>query len=195
MPDAPAMALVSTPNRSHFPALPPDWATMVRMGKKGRGSGTPALMALAAAGVAHSVHEYEHDPRSEVGFGLEGAAKLGIEPQRVFKTLMAEADGKLACAVVPASGHLSLKALAAALNAKRAEMADPAAAERATGYVLGGISPLGQKTPHATVIDATACQYATIVVSGGRRGLSVELAPADLAALTRGTFAPIGCER
>jgi len=162
------------------------------MGKKPRPSGTPALVALDAAGVEYVVHEYVHDPRSDVGFGLESAAKLGVEPRRVFKTLMADVDGRLVCAVVPASGHLDLKALAGALNAKRAQMADAATAERATGYVVGGISPLGHKTPHATVIDDSARQFATILVSGGRRGLSVELAPADVAGLTAGVFAPIG---
>jgi len=162
------------------------------MAKKGRSSGTPALVVLDAAGVDYRLYEYEHDARSEVGFGLEGAAKLGIAPQRVFKTLMADVDGKLVCAVVPASGHLNLKALAAAVGGKKAEMAQPAAAERATGYVIGGISPLGQKQAHPTVIDISASQYDTILVSAGRRGLSVELAPSDVVALVHGRLAPIG---
>ena len=162
------------------------------MGKKHSPTGTPALIALEAGGVSYRVHEYEHDPRSDVGFGLESAAKLGVEAQRVFKTLMAEVDGRLVCAVVPASGQLDLKALAAALGAKRAEMAKPLAAERATGYVVGGISPMGQKTPHTTVIDDSSLQFATIIVSGGRRGLSIELAPSDLTRLTNGVVAAIG---
>jgi len=160
-----------------------------------RSAGTPALVALDAAGVAYNIHEYEHDPRSDVGFGLESAAKLGVNATRVFKTLMAEVDGCLVCAVVPASGQLDLKALAAALRAKRAEMAEPVVAERATGYVVGGISPLGHKTPHPTVIDDSAIQFTTIIVSGGRRGLSIELAPSDLARLTHGVVAPIGRQR
>ena len=162
------------------------------MSKKTKPAGTPALVVLDAAGVEYGVLEYEHDARSEVGFGLESAAKLGVEAQRVFKTLMAEADGRRVCAVVPASGQLDLKALAAALGAKRAEMAEPGVAERATRYVVGGISPLGHKTPHATIIDDSALQFATIIVSGGRRGLSVELAPSALIRLTNGAVAPIG---
>ena len=155
-------------------------------------SGTPAILALDAAGVDYSLHEYEHDPRTDLGFGLEGAAKLGIEPERIFKTLMAHVDGKLACGIVPVSGKLSLKALAAACGGKKAEMTQPAQAERATGYVVGGISPLGQKTAHPTVIDSSAQNFGTILVSGGRRGLDIELRPSDLQALTNAVFAPIG---
>ena len=161
------------------------------MAKKAN-SGTPALRALEAAGVSFQVYEYEHDPRFEGGFGKETATRLTIAPERVFKTLLADVDGHLVCAVVPASGTLDLKALAGAVGGKRAAMADPAQAERATGYVVGGISPLGQKQPHRTVIDASVHQYATILVSGGKRGLSVELAPADLSVLTHATFAAIG---
>ena len=154
-------------------------------------SGTPALAALAAAGVPHTAHPYEHDPRSTVGYGLEAAEVLGVEPDRVFKTLMASVDGTLTVAVVPVTGKLDLKALAHAVGGKRAAMADPAAAERATGYVVGGISPLGQRTPHPTVVDETVELFDTVLVSGGRRGLDVELAPADLIALTSATVADI----
>jgi len=161
------------------------------MGKK-TPSGTPALRVLEAAGVTFRLHEYEHDPRFEHGFGLESAARLGVAPERVFKTLLADVDGHLVCAVVPASGMLDLKALEGAAGGKRAVMAEPAQAERATGYVVGGISPLGQKQAHRTVIDASAQQFPTILVSGGRRGLSAEVAPADLARLTGAVFAAIG---
>lgn len=154
-------------------------------------SGTPALAALAAARVPHTAHPYEHDPRSTVGYGLEAAEVLGVEPDRVFKTLMASVDGTLTVAVVPVTGKLDLKALAHAVGGKKAAMADPAAAERATGYVVGGISPLGQRTPHPTVVDETVELFDTVLVSGGRRGLDVELAPADLIALTSATVADI----
>ena len=119
------------------------------MGKKKQQAGTPALRALDAAGVPHQVREYEHDPRSPLGFGQEAAAVLGVEPDRVFKTLVASVDGALTVAVVPVTGQLDLKALATAAGGKRAVMAEPAAAERATGYVVGGISPLGQRTAPA----------------------------------------------
>lgn len=154
-------------------------------------SGTPALVALAAAGVPHTAHAYEHDPRSTVGYGLEAAEVLGIDPEQVYKTLMASVDGTLTVAVVPVAGKLDLKALAQAVGGKKAVMADPAAAERATGYVVGGISPLGQKTPHPTVVDETVQLFDTVFVSGGRRGLDVELAPDDLIRLTAATVADI----
>ena len=155
-------------------------------------AGTPAILACEAAGVTYSLHEYEHDPRTDLGFGLEGAAKLGIEPERIFKTLMAMVDGKLACGIVPVSGKLSLKALASACGGKKADMAQPTQAEKATGYVVGGISPLGQKTAHPTIIDSSAQNFDTILVSGGRRGLDIELSPTDLQTLTHGVFARIG---
>ena len=155
-------------------------------------SGTPAILAVEAAGVSYRLYEYEHDPRTEMGFGREGAAKLGIEPERIFKTLMAVADGKLVCGIVPVSGKLSLKALANAVGAKKADMAQPSQAEKATGYVVGGISPLGQKTSHPMVIDSSAQNFDTILVSGGRRGLDIELSPSDLQELTHAVFAPIG---
>jgi Cys-tRNA(Pro)/Cys-tRNA(Cys) deacylase len=154
-------------------------------------AGTPALAALAAAGVPHTAHAYDHDPRSTVGYGLEAAEVLGVEPERVFKTLMTSVDGALTVAVVPVTGKLDLKALAQAAGGKKAVMADPAAAERATGYVVGGISPLGQKTPHPTVVDETVWLFDTVFVSGGRRGLDVELTPDDLVRLTSATVAAI----
>lgn len=154
-------------------------------------TGTPALVALSAAGVAHTAHPYEHDPASTLGYGLEAADVLGVEPERVFKTLMTTVDGALTVAVVPVTGKLDLKALAHAAGGKKAAMADPAAAERATGYVVGGISPLGQKTAHPTVLDETVWLFDTVLVSGGRRGLDVELAPDDLVRLTDAVVADI----
>src|SRR6476661_9831682 len=147
------------------------------------GKGTPATLLLAREGVPHTLHPYEPDARV-LSYGEAGAIALGVDPARMFKTLLADLDGKLVCAVVPVSGSLDLKALAAALNGKKASMADPAAAERSTGYVVGGISPLGQKSRLGTVVDATAMEHETVHVSGGRRGLSVEVAPADLVRLT-----------
>ncbi|MDT0265008.1 Cys-tRNA(Pro) deacylase [Streptomyces sp. DSM 44915] len=156
----------------------------------GRGGGTPATVAASRAGVAFSTHAYRHDPAAG-GYGAEAARALGREPARVFKTLVAEVDGALTVALVPVSASLSLKALAAAVGGKRAAMADPAVAERATGYVRGGISPLGQRRRLPTVLDASAAEHPTILVSAGRRGLEIELAPADLAALTDARTAPI----
>ena len=154
-------------------------------------SGTPALVALAAAGVPHTAHVYEHDASSPVGYGLEAAQVLGIPPEQVYKTLMATVDGALTVAVVPVTGMLDLKALAQAVGGKKASMADRSAAERATGYVVGGISPLGQKSAHPTVVDETVWLFDTVFVSGGRRGLDVELAPDDLVRLTDATVADI----
>ncbi len=153
-------------------------------------SGTPATVALAAAGVAFTEHEYAHDP-ANTNFGLEAAEVLGVDPGQVFKTLLAEVDGSLAVAIVPVSGKLDLKAFAAALGGKKAEMADPRVAERRTGYVVGGISPIGQKLAHPTVLDETAELYDTVCVSGGRRGFDVELAPADLVRVTGAVVAAI----
>lgn len=154
-------------------------------------TGTPATVALTKAGIAFAVHEYHHDPAAP-SFGLEAAAALGVEPDRVFKTLLAEVEGVgLAVGVVPVTGSLDLKALASRLGGKRATMAPPALAERRTGYVVGGISPIGQKSALPTVIDETAELWDTVFVSGGRRGLDLELAPADLAALTGATFGDI----
>ena len=153
-------------------------------------AGTPATVALTRAGVAFTAHAYEHDPRT-AAYGLEAAEKLGIDPDRVFKTLLANVDGALAVGIVPVAQQLDLKALAQALGGKRAEMADPAVAERRTGYVVGGISPIGQKFALPTVLDESAILCETILVSGGRRGLDLELAPDDLLAITAGRYAPI----
>jgi Cys-tRNA(Pro)/Cys-tRNA(Cys) deacylase len=154
-------------------------------------AGTPATVALTRAEVPFTEHAYAHDPGSG-SYGLEAAAALGVAPERVFKTLLARVDGTLTVAVVPVSGQLDLKALAAAVGGKRAEMADPRDAERVTGYVVGGISPIGQRKTLPTVLDATATGFATVFVSGGRRGLDIELGPADLVRVTRATVAPIG---
>ena len=161
------------------------------MAKKMASQGTPATAALTAAGVPFVVHPYAHDP-SAPSYGLEAAEVLGIDPARVFKTLMVEVEGRLAVGVVPVSGSLDLKAVANALGSKKASMADPKAAERRTGYVLGGISPLGQRQPSPTVLDESALGFETIFVSGGRRGLDIEVAPADLVRLTRAVTAAIG---
>ncbi len=153
------------------------------------GTGTPATALLTRQKVVHRVHTYTH--RGGQAYGPEAAEALGLEADRVFKTLVAEVDGTLTVGVVPVSATLDLKALATAVGGKRARMADVAAAERATGYVAGGISPLGQKKRLRTVVDASARELPTLFCSGGRRGLEVELAPADLARLTGATFAPI----
>ncbi|MFJ3764625.1 Cys-tRNA(Pro) deacylase [Streptomyces sp. NPDC090082] len=163
---------------------------MAKKQKKNSG-GTPATVALTAAGTAFTVHAYEHDPAS-ASYGEEAAEALGVSPDRVFKTLVADVDGELTVAVVPVAGQLDLKALATAVGGKRAAMADPVAAERTTGYVRGGISPLGQRKRLRTVLDSSASDHATVCVSAGRRGLEVELSPADLAALTSAVVAPIG---
>ncbi|HEY8754576.1 MAG TPA: Cys-tRNA(Pro) deacylase [Arthrobacter sp.] len=161
------------------------------MGRKSSSNGTPATAALAAAGVPFVLHPYAHDP-SAANYGTEAAEALGIAPEIVYKTLMVEVEGRLAVGVVPVSGNLDLKAFAAALGAKKASMADPAAAERRTGYVLGGISPLGQRQPAPTVVDSSALALRTMLVSGGKRGLDLELAPADLIRLTSAVTAAIG---
>jgi Cys-tRNA(Pro)/Cys-tRNA(Cys) deacylase len=159
--------------------------------KQRPGGGTPATLALTAAGIAFEARAYEHDPRAE-SYGLEAAEALGADPATVFKTLMASLDGRLVVGIVPVSGQLDLKALARALGGSKAVMADVAAAERATGYVAGGISPIGQKRAHPTVLDESALAHATVLVSGGRRGLDVELAPHDLVAITGAVTATIG---
>ncbi|MGN6429043.1 Cys-tRNA(Pro) deacylase [uncultured Leifsonia sp.] len=160
------------------------------MAKRTASSGTPATVALAAAGIPFSVHPYEHDPAAP-SYGLEAAAALGVEPDRVFKTLLADTELGIVVGVVPVTGMLDLKALASAVGAKRASMADPAVAERRTGYVVGGISPVGQKTAHVTVVDETAQLFDTVFVSGGRRGLDIELAPDDLLVAVSGRYAAI----
>jgi Cys-tRNA(Pro)/Cys-tRNA(Cys) deacylase len=152
--------------------------------------GTPATLALDRLHIDYSLHSYEHDPRAD-SFGIEAANALGLDPRRIFKTLIAAADNRLICAVVPVAGKLNLKALASVVGAKRAELADPAKAQRATGYVLGGISPLGHRSPVPVVVDASIEQFETVYVSAGKRGLQVELTPADLARASAGQSADI----
>jgi Cys-tRNA(Pro)/Cys-tRNA(Cys) deacylase len=164
---------------------------------RGRGSerrsagGTPATVALTRAGVAFTEHPYEHDPAA-ASYGVEASDILRLPPEQVLKTLLTRVDGRLVVAVVPVSGQLDLKALAAAVGGKKAAMADPAEAERATGYVVGGISPLGQRRCHPTVLDESALAFERVYVSGGRRGLDVGLAPTDLVRLTGAVVAAIG---
>ena len=153
--------------------------------------GTPATVALERAGVTFTVHAYDHDPRS-TSYGLEAADALGLDPDRVFKTLLADVDGELVVAVVPVSGQLDLKALAAVLGGKRAAMADPAVAERTTGYVVGGISPIGQRKRLRTVVDETAVTRPAVYVSGGRRGMDLGLDPSDLVRVLDAHVARIG---
>lgn len=162
---------------------------MARRGTEGA-SGTPATLALTRADVAFTVHGYAHDRTAE-SYGAEAAEALGAAPERVLKTLLARTDGALTVAVLPVSTQLDLKALASAVRAKRAALAERADAERATGYVVGGISPLGQRKQLSTVLDASALLHDTVLISAGRRGLEVELAPADLRALTRAHTADI----
>lgn len=158
--------------------------------------GTRAIEAARRAGIVHMVHEYAHDDRASLraggrGYALEAVDALGIDAGRVFKTIIVSVDGRLGIAIVPADAEVDLKAVADAMGGRRAAIAMPAEAERATGYVLGGISPLGTRRPLPTVLDASAAGHATIHVSAGRRGLEIELAPADLLALTRGVSAPV----
>ena len=149
---------------------------------------TPAVDLLVRNATAHRLHEYRHEPGA-TSIGRAAAAALAAEPDRVFKTLVVVADGELVVAVVPVSGELDVKAFAAAIGAKRVAMADRIIAERATGYVVGGISPLGQKRRLPTVVDQSAERWPTVFVSGGRRGLEIELAPGDLVSLTGGKTA------
>jgi Cys-tRNA(Pro)/Cys-tRNA(Cys) deacylase len=146
---------------------------------------TPATTAARRAGIAFEVHEYEHDP-SAVSYGMEAAEALGVDPGRVFKTLVADLDGALTVCIVPVAGELDLRSLG-----KRARLADTAKAERTTGYVAGGISPLGQRRALPTLVDETALEHETVFVSAGRRGLEIELAPQDLVALTNGRVRPL----
>jgi Cys-tRNA(Pro)/Cys-tRNA(Cys) deacylase len=152
---------------------------------------TPALSLLNDAGIAYTVHTYGHHSGTD-SYGEEAAQALGVEPSRVFKTLIAATDDRrLVVGVVPVSGRLDLKALAIAVGAKRVDLAEPAAAQRATGYVVGGISPFGQRQTLPSVVDGTALEHATVYVCGGRRGLQVEVAPADLVTVTGATTAAI----
>jgi Cys-tRNA(Pro)/Cys-tRNA(Cys) deacylase len=152
--------------------------------------GTPATVALDRANIDYRLHPYAHDARAD-SYGDEAAVALGVDPHRIFKTLIAAVDGKLVCAVVPVAARLNLKALAAASGGKKADLADPAHAQRATGYVLGGISPLGHRSRIPVVLDASTATFDTIFVSAGKRGLQVELDPADLQTLTGATLAGI----
>jgi Cys-tRNA(Pro)/Cys-tRNA(Cys) deacylase len=146
---------------------------------------TPAIAAVERAGVAFRTYAYEHDPRSE-SYGLEAAEKLGVDPARVFKTLVVDVDGRLGVVIVPVAAQVELKALG-----KRTTLADGGAAERATGYVLGGISPLGQRRRLPTTLDVSALDHETILVSGGRRGLELEIDPRDLVRLTDAQTRPV----
>lgn len=160
-------------------------------GAKGAGS-TPATVQLERAGVTFQLYEYEHSAdHMDDGYGLEAAHKLGFDEHQVFKTLMADVGNERVVGVVPVSGHMDLKALAAAVGAKKATMADPKVAMRESGYVVGGISPLGQKTHHKTVLDSSALDHTEILVSGGKRGLSVGIDPNDLLAVLDAQSAPI----
>ena len=151
---------------------------------------TRALVALADLGIAHVVHRFEAEG-ADGGYGLAAARMLGVDEERVFKTLLASVDGRAVVAVVPVSARLSPKAVATALGAKRCEMMAPRDAERLTGYVVGGISPFGQRTRLPTVVDETVLGHGTVFVSAGRRGLDVELDPKDLVAACAATVAPI----
>ena len=163
---------------------------MARRDAAGASAGTPATAALTRAGIAFTVHAYDHDPRA-TSYGEEAAAALGLTVDEVFKTLMAMIDGEPVIGIVPVSGSLDLKALAAAAGGRRAEMADPAVAQRLTGYVLGGISPIGQKRALPTFLDESAVLLETVYVSGGRRGMDIGLAPDDLITVTGGEYAAI----
>ncbi|HEX7662829.1 MAG TPA: Cys-tRNA(Pro) deacylase [Pseudonocardiaceae bacterium] len=160
------------------------------MAKKTAHGGTPATVALTRADVQFELHPYDHDPRAS-SYGLEAANALGVDPARVFKTLMANLDGHLVVGIVPVAHQLDLKALARELGGSKAAMADVAAAERATGYVAGGISPVGQRRAHPTVLDSSALDHQTVYVSAGRRGLDLEIAPADLIRITSAKAGPI----
>jgi len=158
------------------------------------GGSTPATVALAAAKVPFTVHLYDHDPGA-ASFGLEAAHALGLPAELVYKTLLVSLDGELVVGIVPVSTQLDLKAIAAVLGGKKATMAEPTRAEKATGYVVGGISPIGQRRGHRTVLDASAKAFAMILVSGGKRGMDLGIAPADLVQLTDATTAQISRRR
>lgn len=162
------------------------------MAKKSKHSeaGTGAILALQKAGITPVIHTYEHDERAQA-WGLEAAQALGLDPARVFKTLLVSNEKALAVVVIPVASRLDLKAIAKQLGWKKAQLADPALAQRTTGYVVGGISPLGQKKVLPTLIDASAATHETVFVSGGRRGLDLELDPKVLAQLTKASFAEV----
>ncbi len=160
-------------------------------------AGTRAIELVRRSGVEHRIHAYERveppgrERAARPSYGREAAAALGIEPARVLKTLVANVDGRLVLAVVPVDRVLDLKALAGAAGGRRAELAEPAAAERATGYVVGGISPIGSRRALPVVVDTGATVHATVLVSAGRRGAQLELAPSDLVALTGARVAEV----
>ena len=159
---------------------------------KGKGS-TPATLELEQSGIPFETYEYAHsNDHMDDGYGVEAATKLGFDEHQVFKTLMADTGSERVVGVVPVSGHMDLKALAAAVGAKKATMADPKVAMRESGYVVGGISPLGQKVRHKTVLDESALQFDRILLSGGKRGFSIGIAPADLITVLNAVTAPIG---
>jgi Cys-tRNA(Pro)/Cys-tRNA(Cys) deacylase len=170
----------------------PPAATSVLLATVPAVAATPAVRTLERAEAAFTLHPYDPEHPSDQGHGEAAVVALGADPRRVLKTLVARVDGALTVAVVPVATTLDLKALAAAAGGRKAAMADPADAERATGYVLGGISPLGQKKALPTVVDESALGFPTVMVSAGRRGLQVELAPGDLVRLTKARTAPIG---
>jgi Cys-tRNA(Pro)/Cys-tRNA(Cys) deacylase len=154
------------------------------------GAGTRATQQLTGLGISHVVHRYEHDPRHP-SYGQEASEALGVPPDRVYKTLIADVDGQLTVAVVPVAGSLDLKALATAVGGKKAAMADAVQAEKASGYVTGGIAPIGLRRPLPVVLDESAMHHATMFCSAGQRGLEIELAPADLVTAARARTAPI----
>lgn len=162
---------------------------MVRKAPK-TGGGTRATASLAALSIAYTVHTYRHDRAADC-YGLEAARAMSVAPGRVLKTLLASVDGEIVVGVVPVSSQLDLKALASSVGGKRGVMAEPGAAERASGYVIGGISPLGQRNQHRTVVDTSAMEWTTVFVSGGKRGLEIELRPSDLVLAVRAVTAPI----
>jgi len=155
------------------------------------GGNTPAIHALIEAGIPHTLHEYEHNAASKLSYGIEAATALGLDPGQVFKTICAFVDEQLVVGIVPVTGMLDLKALAAALGGKHSKMAQAADAERSSGYVVGGISPIGQRKALPTALDETADLYDVVYISGGRRGLDIGLAPADLARITNAVVAPL----
>jgi len=157
------------------------------------GGGTRATQQLAKLGISHTVHRYDHDPRHP-SYGQEASDALGVPPDRVFKTLIADVDGELTVAVVPVGGSLDLKALATVVGGKKAAMAEAAQAEKASGYVTGGIAPVGLRRPLPVVVDETALRHVTVFCSAGQRGLEIELAPADLVTAAGARTAPIARE-